>query len=61
MIETEVTADQILALPLVEAMNLLGMMVWLEKAKSTPDITMTEAMMVPLSEALQIIAAAEAE
>lgn len=60
-IETEVSPDQIMALPMVEAMNLLGMMVWLEKLKTEPTITMAEAMMTPLSAVLEIVTAAEVD
>ncbi len=61
MIDGEVTAEQVLDLPMIEAMNLLAMIVWLQRVKDEPSLTMQDAMRTPFREVLSIIEAAEAE
>lgn len=60
MIDAEVTAEQVLALPLRDAIQLLATIVWLGKAADNPTMTIQDALSVPLSEALEAIQAAEA-
>lgn len=61
MIDGEVTAEQVLDLPMIEAMNLLAMIVWLQRVKDEPSLTMQDAMRTPFREVLSIIETAEAE
>lgn len=61
MIEAEVSPEQILSLPMVEAMNMLAMIVWVERVKDQPALTVADVMTIPLREVLDIIAAAEAD
>lgn len=61
MIDGEVTADQVLDLPMIEAMNLLAMIVWLQRVKDEPTLTMQDAMRTPFREVLSIIEIAEAD
>jgi hypothetical protein len=61
LIDGEVSPDQILDLPMVEAMNFLAMMVWLERVKDSPKLTIAEVMQTPFRQVLEIIIAAETE
>lgn len=60
MIDAELTPEQLMALPLRDAMQLIALMVWLAQAPGRPGMTIEDAGLVPLGEALDIVAAAEA-
>lgn len=59
MIEADLTQEQVLAMPLRDAVQLMAMLVWMAKAAGNPGYSIDDALSVPLSEALELMQQAE--
>lgn len=59
MIEADLSPQQVLDMPLRDAVQLMAMIVWLARLRTEPAFTLEQALGVPLSEAIELMQQAE--